>query len=62
MVKEIWVNIGTGNGLLPGGLWDNYDCLKLHQANVDFSFVRLFGIHMKKKKQCYSERPSYYSV
>ena len=49
MVKEIWVNIGTGNGLLPVGLWDNYDCLKLHQANVDFSFVRLFGIHIKKK-------------
>ena len=39
MATEIWVNIGLGNGLVPG-----------HQAinwtNVDLSSAKTFGIHL----------------
>ena len=42
-MTEIWVNIGSGNGLLPDGTWR-------HQAftwtNVDLPSVRSIGIHL----------------
>ena len=36
MATKIWVNIGSGNGLLPDGTW----------TNVDSSSVKSIDIHM----------------
>ena len=42
MAKWIWVNIGSGNDLLP-------DCTKpfIIWTSVDFSLVRFCGIHLR---------------
>ena len=40
MATEIWVNIGSGNGLVPSGN------KPLHWTNVDLSSVRSSDIHL----------------
>ena len=44
MVTEIWVNIGSGNGLLPDGTKPLPDAM-------DFSLVKCFGIHLRAVSQ-----------
>ena len=41
MTTEIWVNIGSGNGLLPDGT------KPLPEPNVDLSSIRSSGIHLR---------------
>ena len=41
MATEIWVNIGSGNGLLPDGTW----------TNVDWSSVKSSDIHIRAISQ-----------
>ena len=41
MATEIWVNIGSGNGLLPDGT------KPLPEPNVDISSVRSSGIRLR---------------
>ena len=41
MATKIWVNIGSGNGLLPDGT------KPLPEPNVDLSSVKSSGIHLR---------------
>ena len=49
MASEIWVNVGTGNGLLPVGNNDRQQAITW--TNVDLSSLRPIGIYLRVSSQ-----------